>query len=62
MKKFWSLLKGNKTIILSILWGCLEAGAFPLTGPWLTIARVTIATLGAGALYDHRKHFSINQK
>jgi len=62
MEKIKAFLKGNKTIIVSVLWGCLEAGLFPITGGWLTFARILLGTLGAGALYDHRKHFSTNIK
>lgn len=58
LKEIWLLAKGNKTIFLSILWGCIEAGLIPITGGWLTLIRIILSTLGAGALYDHRKHFT----
>jgi ABC-type branched-subunit amino acid transport system permease subunit len=60
LEKIWNISKGNRTIFLSILWGCVEAGLIPITGGWLTFARIVFTALGAYTVKKHAKagHFS----
>jgi hypothetical protein len=51
----WLFAKGNKTIFLSILWGCIEAGLIPITGGWLIFVRIILTACGAYSLLDHKK-------
>jgi len=57
--KLWLLAKGNKTIFFTMLWAAIEAGLIPLTGGWITFARILLAPLISGSIYDHYKsgHF-----
>lgn len=55
LKKAWAISKGNRSIFLSIVWGCIEAGLIPITGGWLTFTRIVLSTLGAYTLNEHRK-------
>lgn len=63
LKKIWAYADGNKTIFLTIVWGCIEKGLIPITGGWLIFVKVVVWALGGGAIFHHYKkgHFSFKR-
>ena len=62
LKDLWLIAKGNKTILCSLLFAAVEAGLIPLTGPWLTFAKIILGSATAGSLYDHYKSGFFSKK
>lgn len=55
LSDLWAIAKGNRTIILQMLWLAIETGLIPLTGPWLLFARGVLGLLTGKALQLHHK-------